>query len=107
MDSEVTLVMTGENKRKADEEGLDADGPDTKHAKQEGDDDSGLAQLSAEAQAVIDEKVATGSVRPVASTASPVRYDNIVHAAMHRDATYACSCHQLSTIASNGTLKSA
>lgn len=57
-------MMTGENKRKADEEGDEA--PDTKHAKQVGDEDSGMAQLSTEAQAVIDEKVATGSVRSAA-----------------------------------------
>lgn len=55
-------MMSGENKRKADEGQGDVEEPETKLAKQGDNGHDGVAQLASEAQAVIDEKVASGSV---------------------------------------------
>lgn len=57
--------MSGENKRKADEEPVDNEAPETKLAKQDEHEHAGVAQLASDAQAVIQEKVTTGAVRLV------------------------------------------
>lgn len=74
----ITGRMSGENKRKADEEPIDVEAPEPKLAKQDENEHAGVAQLAPDAQAVIEEKVTTGAVRLVASPPSACAHDEDV-----------------------------